>query len=489
MWPFSKPKQPPEVPAPMPERETLGMFSTDWPHPQRLGLGSEALSARAFVKQGPLAQGMDAANVFGFGALSVPEAQASWYVSQGFIGYQMCAVLAQHWLINKACLIPARDAIRHGFKITVNGGEVKPEVIEALTKANKRYRLDAKLVEFVKMGRVFGIRLALCVVDNPDPEYYSKPFNIDSVTPGSYKGIVQIDPYWVTPELTEVNTSDPTSPNFYEPTYWNVWGRRYHKSHFVIMRGPEVGDVLKPSYLFGGLSVPQMIYERVYAAERTANEAPQLAMTKRTTTLYTDLAKTMADPAKFNRSLERWAQLRDNYGVKVADTNDRVEQSDTGLADLDAVIMTQYQIVAAAANIPATKLLGTTPKGFNATGDYEADSYHEELESIQTNDMEPLVVRHLQCVMRSEVCPRFGIKPFDFDVTWEPVKSTSAADLAATNLAKANAAKIYAVDIGAVEAAEVRAQLAADEHSGFNGLAELQDLDPDADEEAQNMGG
>ena len=30
--------------------------------------------------------------------------------------------------------------------------------------------------------------------------------------------------------------------------------------------------------------------------------------------------------------------------------------------------MTQYQLAASVANVPATKLLGTQPKGFNATG-------------------------------------------------------------------------------------------------------------------------
>ena len=60
-----------------------------------------------------------------------------------------------------------------------------------------------------------------------------------------------------------------------------------------------------------------------------------------------------------------WAGLRDNYGVKVIDKDaEDLTQFDTGLADLDVTIMTQYQLVAAIAGVPATKLLGTTPKGF-----------------------------------------------------------------------------------------------------------------------------
>lgn len=421
---------------------------------------------------------------YSLGQVGIPEVQAMWYGSQGFIGYQMAATMAQHWLINKACLIPARDAIRKGYAFTINDGRaVPPEALAAIEKANKRYKLNKSLVEFVKMGRVFGIRVALFRVESNDPDYYVKPFNPDAVTPGSYRGISQIDPYWVTPELTSATASDPAALDFYEPTYWIVNNQRYHKSHLVIMRGPEVADVLKPSYLYGGLSVPQMIYERAYAAERTANEAPQLALTKRAMVFYTDAGKALANQAAFEERLSVWAQFRDNFGVKVADKEaDKVEQHDTSLADLDAVIMTQYQIVAAAANVPATKLLGTTPKGFNSTGDYEAESYHEELESIQVNDMEPLIDRHMVCLIRSEIAPRFGCAPFTVDCTWKPLASMSNKEAAEVRKINAEADKIYAADIGAVDGQEVRAKLSADEQSGFNGLPTLTSEDPSHDE-------
>lgn len=411
-------------------------------------------------------------SIYSMTNVGIPEVQALWYGSQGFIGYQMCAIMAQHWLINKACLTPARDAIRKGYKFTVNDGtDIGPEVFAEINAHNKRLKLNKNLVEYVKMGRVFGIRVALFLVDSTDSDYYVKPFNPDSITPGSYRGFSQIDPYWCVPELTTDTASDPAAIHFYEPTYWIVNNKRIHRSHLVIMRGPEVADILKPSYLYGGLSVPQIIYERVYAAERTANEAPQLAMTKRTNVFYTDAAKALENQQMFEQRMDVWATYRDNYGIKIADKeSDLVEQHDTSLADLDAVIMTQYQIVAAAANIPATKLLGTTPKGFNSSGSYEEDSYHEELESIQVNDMEPLIDRHMVCLIRSEIAPKFRIKPFNIDCTWEPLDSISSKEQAEINNLKANTAKILAVDIGAISGEEVREHLTADETSGFNGL-------------------
>jgi uncharacterized protein len=421
--------------------------------------------------------------MFTMNQVGIPEVSANWYGAQGFIGYQLCALIAQHWLVNKACVIPARDAVRKGYKFTANDGEtVSAEVLAGLAKANKRYKLNHNLVQFVKMGRVFGIRIAFCKIETTDPDFYVKPFNPDAITPGSYKGIVQVDPYWVVPELSNKGASDPDTIDFYEPENWIINGKRYHKSHLVIMRGPEVADILKPSYLYGGISVPQMIYERVYAAERTANEAPQLALSKRTTIFYTDASKALANIEKFTEKLLVWCGLRDNYGAKVADKDgDKIEQMDTSLADLDVVIMSQYQLVAAECNIPATKLLGTTPKGFNASGTYEEDSYHEELESIQVNDMEPLIDRHTACLIRSEIAPKFNVPVFSVDCTWEPLDSVSSSEAATVNKTKAETDQIY-VNMGAIDGTEVRKRIAGDELSGHNGLPTLENDDVQTDE-------
>ena len=169
--------------------------------------------------------------------------------------------------------------------------------------------------------------------------------------------------------------------------------------------------------------------------------------------------------------------MRDNKQIKIADKDaDLVQQFDTGLADLDAIIMTQYQIVAAAANIPATKLLGTSPKGFGASGDYEISSYHEELESLQTHDLNPLMLRHLQIVVRSYILPKFHVEPM-LRVNWKPLDTPTATEDAAINLQRAQTDQAY-VDLGAIDGIDVRDRLIADPNSGYTGIKEASRPDP-----------
>lgn len=392
---------------------------------------------------------------------------ANWYASKSFIGYQMCAILSQNWLINKACSVPARDATRNGYDIvSVNGEELPTEIIRLLQKYDKKYRALFNAEQFVRMGRIFGIRLALFDIESSDADFYEKPFNIDGVEKGSYRGIIQVDPYWCVPLIVGSELSDPASRYFYEPTYWLINGKKYHRSHLFIFRNSEVPDILKPLYLYGGLPVPQLVMERAYSAERTTDESLGLVTSKRTTVWRTNLSAFMTDVENNSEKLKAWIDTRDNYGIKVGDKqDDEFQQFDTTLSDLDEVIMTNYQIVAAASNVPATKLLGTSPKGFS-TGEEEAKNYHEELESIQEHDLTELIERHHQLVIKS-----FSDEIVETSISWRPVDSPTAKELAERNKIKAETASQY-VMMGALDGEDVRSVISKDPDSGFHDLGE-----------------
>ena len=423
-----------------------------------------------------------AKNLFTVNRQILPENLFDWFVSQSFIGYQACSFIAQNWLVDRGCTMKGRDAARNGFKILFDeGDDVEPEVIENIEKLDRRFHLKERLVKADKFKNVFGISHNLFMVESTDPEYYEKPFNPDGITPGSYKGIVHIDPYWITPLLTTDAVEEPGSPGFYDPAYWVISGKKYHRSHFVILRGPEVSDVLKPSYLYGGLPLTQLVAERAYASERTANEAPQLALTKRLVIRYIeDLERAVANQSKFEDAMTALTEWRDNFGVYISGSGERIEQQDTSLSDLDTTIMTQYQIVAGIFGVPSTKLMGTSPKGFNSTGDHEIKTYHEELETIQENDLTPIVDKHHICLMRSHIAPKLPDKrPLTMAIVWNPLAVESEREQAETQEIKARTHKTLQ-ETGAIDGYDIRDSVIADENSPFSGIPAVErpdDLD------------
>ncbi|VFR32516.1 Phage-related protein [plant metagenome] len=402
----------------------------------------------------------------------VNEAQLGFYAAGSlFIGYQACAMLATNWLIDKACNMPARDAVRNGYLVTCGSEDIAAK----LSRTDKKYAVKKHLRELVHFGRVYGGRIVLFDVQAENPEeFYKAPFNLDGIQPGSYKGMSQIDPNWVTPVLTDDNLRDPASQTYYEPTYWRIKDRVYHKSHLRIFVPYPVPDYLKPHYRYMGVSVPQRMMERAYAAERSANEGPQLLMTKRLTSLGVGDAA-LTNREALEKNLAEWVAYRDNYGVRVNGADETIQQFDTALADVDTVIMTQFQLAAAVANVPATKLLGTQPKGFNASGEYERSVYREDLESIQSNDMSPLLERHYQLVAKSTQTEL----PEGIEIQWLPVDSPTAKEWAEIDKLKADRDGVL-FNTGAVDAEDIRNRLREDRDSDYHNIEEAEFVDGEA---------
>lgn len=389
------------------------------------------------------------------------------FATKGFIGFQACAILCQNWLINKACILPAKDAIRPPYELSyaTTDEEVDKDFLTEMVDISndpKGFNIKEVCSIYTQKKRQFGQVLAFPIVEDVD---YEAPFNIDSIKPNSYKGMTIVDPVWYVAILDEEAVSDPTSLNYFKPTYFQLPnGQKIHSSWCRFGINGEVPDVLKPTYRWGGYPIPQLIYERVYCAEKTANEAHMLAQSKRLLVTDVNLNGYMANPAKTINELEAITKFRDNWGVMVKRPGDSVQQIDTSLTDLDEVIMTQYQLVAAASGVTATKLLETQPKGFNSSGDYEDDQYKLTLVEIQNADYIPLLDFHFALLSMS----KYGIKR-DYTISFKEIDTPTELERAQINQVKAQTDATY-VQAGIISPDEVRDNLIKDPNSGFNDI-------------------
>lgn len=416
----------------------------------------------------------------GFGqtfGTALSDTHLTWFGSHSFIGYQACAIFAQHWLVDAACTIPVDDSIRKGWKLTKNDGEeIDIKTLNQITQIDKRYNITNKLREFAKFGRVYGVRVAIFQVESNDPKYYELPFNIDGVKPGSFRGVLMTDPYYTIPLLTGKST-DPNSPDFYEPEFWLIGGKKYHKSHCIVFRHSEVAQILKPSYIYGGVSLTQQIFEAVYNAEITATEVPQLIQNMRTYVYKMDLARALQDPQGFNERLGAISEIRNNYGIQAISLEDELSQLQTALSGLDELVLGRYQIVASVAQMPIVKLMKTPMAGGLAdAGKGEESIYHETLESLQTK-MLPFLERYYQLIAKSEFNSSFAI-----DVVFNKLDAMTEKEQAETNKVKADTAAQY-VTIGALDGQDVREAIIADPQSGFNGIDPLKEVELDIQED------
>ena len=441
-------------------------------------------------------------NMFGMDGVA-NEVIYTFFARHGFIGWQLCAMLSQHWLINRACRIPNEDALASGWaaewqKRDTEETEIDEDkraelLLRAVEVSNQKFKLAEKALRFGINRSIYGQALAYFDIEGEDP---ATPLNIDGIKPLSFKGIVIVEPYWAFPDWGE-NAMMPGSLNFYKPEYYTIGGQRIHHTRVCQKPFVEVPDILKPSYYFGGVPLTQMIYERVYAAEKTANEVPELALTKRMLVADANMQDMVANPEAMRNKMEVLAHFRNNNGVYFKDRPETVTQLDTNLSDLDANVWTQYQLVASVSSMPADRLLCTSPKGFQSTGEYERRTYAQTLKSsYQEVAYRELIEKTTAIVLKSE----FDISD-PISINFNPIDTPTEAERVQTQLAQAQRDTTL-VNAGIISAEEAREALSADKGSGYSnlpaempkteGLPDLEDLlggDKEEGPEGEENGG
>lgn len=398
------------------------------------------------------------------------------FAANGFIGFNNCSILAQDWLINKCLALPCEDAISINYDLLLKEDDVTDEdknIIEELKNLSEddgKFKIKSVCKEFAENKRKYGQALCIPLVKGAD---YSVPFNIDAVAPKSYKGMAVIEPIWVAPVLDMDATTNPISERFYKPTWFRMPdGTLVHYSWFIFNTYGDVPDILKPTYYFGGYPLPQQLYQQVYAAHKTAKEAPMLAQSKRLNYVEGNLNAFLADEDKLSKEVNLMSWLRNNWGWLLIKKDQKIGQLDTTLTDFDAVVMLGYQIVSAISWVPSARLLETSPKGWQSTGSYEDRNYSKLQQSIQRQDYCPILDLHYRLLAKSE----FNIDKH-YVTNFDPIDTPTEKERAEIRELNSRTDMNY-VNAGVISPEEVRGVLREDEKSGYNTLSEEMEVEP-----------
>ena len=116
-------------------------------------------------------------------------------------------------------------------------------------------------------------------------------------------------------------------------------------------------------------------------------------------------------------------------------------------------------------------------KGFSS-GEGEQESYIEELENIQMYDMNPLLERHYELVIKSDLD-----KDYKFDIVWNSLKILSELDKATIRETDSRTDMNY-VNMRALSPETVLEKLAEDKESRYHGL-EIEYEDEKIEEETE----
>lgn len=360
------------------------------------------------------------ANVITGRGTSVDRSMHNFWMGMSMPAQQIEAAYRSSWLIRQIVDIPAQDETRAG-----RDWDADDEQIQKIEAEEKRLGYWAKVRQALIYGRLGGGALFIDLGDDP-----AKPLPT-SIKP---EQIVKLLPLYRTQLTLGLPDDDVLSPYFDEPVDFrlNTSARpQIHRTRLVFFKGQPVPGFSSVNWedRFWGDSVVQVVNEAVQnATTATSGFAALIDEAKVDIFKFKNLANTIADPnggeAKMRKRIDLATTEKSIHRSISLDAEDGWETRTLNFAGAKDMITTLMGIVAGAADIPATRLLGKSPDGLNATGESDSANYFQSVAAQQESGLRP-ALDQLDAVM----LPSAGA-PMDLTYKFSPLRVLTEAQQA-----------------------------------------------------------
>jgi len=353
---------------------------------------------------------------------------------------QVEAAYRSNWMCRKAVDIPAFDMMREGWS-----WQCEKEQITAIEAEEKRLGVLSKVFNAIKQARLYG---GSAILISDGSEGHEEPLNPNTVGKGGVAFLKVMDRYHMTSGLLDY---DPMSPTYMEPTYYDLVGAaggtvRIHPSRVVRFIGadlPTDWEVLVDRW---GDSILDAIEIAIKDATAGQQGIAALVQEAKVDVFKIDgFMRGMASQAYKDAVIERFSlvqSMKSTVNAVVLDKEDEYTQKTINFSQLPEVQRLQLQIVSGAADIPASRFLGQSPSGLNATGEGDEKNYYNRIGAEQELTLREPLEKLLNVVVRSAL----GSRPDDCWFTFNPLWQMSEKEKADIFKTKADAARVLAGD-------------------------------------------
>ncbi|WP_439538694.1 anti-CBASS protein Acb1 family protein [Sphingomonas sp.] len=338
------------------------------------------------------------------------------------------------WLIRKIVDVPAEDMTRAGRDWDADDAD-----IAKIESEEKRLKLWAAIRTALIYARLGGGALFINYADRR-PDLPLPP----NVRPGGVESIV---PLYRTQISLGQPIDDLLDPAYGEPSEFRVNTPArplVHSSRLIVFKGKTVPAIYNASHedRFWGDSVVQSVNEAVQnATTATAGFASLIDEAKLDVYRMYQLAEQLLagnDEAVMQRVTLTNAGKSTHRAI-VLDKEDEWDHRQVTWAGIPDVIKTFMAVVAGAADIPATRLLGKSPDGMNATGEGDEAAYFQSIGSKQEMDLRPALDK-----LDAVVLPSAGVATPDLSWSFSPLKVLSEVQQSEIEKREAETVQIYA---------------------------------------------
>jgi len=364
-------------------------------------------------------------------------AQGNWYFTP-LDQQQAENAYRSNWMARKAIDIPALDKMREGW-----AWQCSKEEIALIEAEEKRLKVHSRVFKAIKQADLLG---GSGIIISDGKNNHSEPLALDTIQKGGIDFIRVMDRYQLSSGLLDF---DPMSPTYMEPLYYDLIGAaggtiRIHPSRVVRFIGAELPVDSQILYDRWGDSKLDSIEIAIRDATAGQQGIAALVQEAKVDVYQIDgFMEGMKSEVYKRAVVERFSlvqSMKSTVNALVLDKNDEYQQKTINFAQLPEVQRLQLQIVSGAADIPATRYLGQSPSGMNATGDGDLNNYYDRIKADQELKLREPLEKLMDVVVRSAL----GDRPNDCQFRFRPLYQMSEKDKADIFKTKADAARVLA---------------------------------------------
>ena len=347
---------------------------------------------------------------------------------------QLEAAFRSDWVARKVVSCPPQDETREWRSWYAEKADIT--LIESVEKA---LRIQRKLKWARTLARLYGGSVMFLGVDGTgDP---STELNLESVKKDSLKFVHVMANHQVSGGQV---IRDVLNPNYGMHETYDLQSSngqvKVHPSRVIRFIGAEPPDIIENQgwgdsalqavddavkdvgMCSGGLA--QLIWEMKIDIVKLPHFMSQVSQQD-----YKDLLIERFQLANMSKSI---------INTLLLDKEEEWTRINTSLTGAPDMLKLYLLIASGAADIPATRMLGQSPEGMNATGESDIRNYYDRISSDQNTELSPTIETLDEVIVRSGI----GSRPEDIYYEWNPLWQLSEKEMADRDKTKADTYKI-----------------------------------------------
>lgn len=378
-----------------------------------------------------------------------------------------------NWVVQNVVGIIPDDMTKKWF---APAGAVGPEHLKELDRVQRVTALRERVNEGLRWGRLYGGAAGLIVIRGQEG-MLGQPLELESIYPGTFQGLYILDRWQgVVPGMELVFEGGEPVPAYYSIT--NARGNtvaKVHHSRLVRFTGRDLPFLERVAELYWGESEVEALYNDVVKHDNVAANMAALTFRANVDTMEVQNLDQLFSVTSGEQQRRFWnvmqaqSVMKSNFGMQLVNRGDQIKNTQYTFTGLQEVYDSMCLDLSGASRIPVTKLFGRSPAGMNATGESDLRNYYDYVDTLREAKLRPILEKLLPVLAMSA----WGAVPDGLDITFPPLWTPTAAEVAEIALKKAQAIRdTFQAGLFRADTAQRELKKLADETGMFDSISE-----------------